>query len=372
MRSGPPWRLCAPGWPNSGGLFDTPAVSRQIDALEAEAAAPGFWNDQGAARQKMAKLQALREPVERLGQALGRVEDLEALCELGDEAPGDTDLLKEAEGALPDADAEVRSLETLVLLSGPYDHGDAIVSIHPGAGGTESQDWAEMLLRMYRRWAEDKGYALEILDLLEGEEAGIKSATLSVRGPSAYGLLHAEKGVHRLVRMSPFDASGRRHTSFASVDVLPDLPEDEVEIRPEDLEIDRFRASGAGGQHVNRTESAVRIKHMPSGIVVTCQNERSQHSNRESAMAILRGRLAALAAEEREKQVAELRGPQGDIAFGSQIRSYVFAPYQMVKDHRTDVETGNVQAVMDGDLDTFISAYLVRRRHGRDAAAGQV
>ena len=325
-------------------------------------AEPDFWSRPEAARAKMLRLQGLRDPLVRL-QALGaRLADLEALLELAADAPDDADLAAEAERLLPEARAGLADLEVAVLLSGPYDHGDAMLAIHPGAGGTESQDWAEMLLRMYRRWADRRGYAVEILDLLEGDEAGIKSATVAVRGGNAYGMLQAEKGVHRLVRMSPFDASGRRQTSFASVDVLPDLPEDAVEIREEDLEIDRFRASGAGGQHINRTESAVRIRHLPTGLVVTCQNERSQHSNRETAMTILRGRLAALKAEERERQVAQLRGPQGDIAFGSQIRSYVFAPYQMVKDLRTAAETGNVQAVMDGDLDAFIAAWLVQRR----------
>jgi len=319
----------------------------------------------------MARLQSLREPVVALGRADEAVADLEALVELAALEPGDADLAAEAQRALPAATARVEALQTQVLLDGPYDRGDAIIAIHPGAGGTESQDWAEMLLRMYRRWMEARGFAVALLDLLEGEEAGIKSATLSVKGPCAYGLLHAEKGVHRLVRMSPFDASGRRHTSFASVDVLPDLPEDAgVEIRPEDLDVDTFRSSGAGGQHVNKTESAIRITHRPSGIVVACQNERSQHSNRATAMTILRAKLAERKQEERERELAAVRGPQGDIAFGSQIRSYVFAPYQMVKDHRTDIEVGNVQSVMDGGIDPFISAFLVgRRRSGTETPA---
>jgi peptide chain release factor 2 len=338
-------------------------VRQQVARLEAEAARPDFWSRPEDARAKTARLQALCEPLQRLQRAEARLEDLGALLELSREAPQDPELQAEAERLLPEAQAALDELELAVLMSGPYDRGDAIVAFHPGAGGTESQDWAAMLLRMYRRWAERHGMQVEVLDLLEGDEAGIKSATISVRGPSAYGLLQAEKGVHRLVRMSPFDASGRRQTSFASVDVLPDLPEDAVEIREEDLEIDRFRASGAGGQHVNRTESAIRIRHVPTGIVVTCQNERSQHSNRATAMAVLRGRLAALQAEERERKVAELRGPQGDIAFGYQIRSYVLAPYQLVKDLRTGVETSAVQAVLDGEIDAFIQAWLVQRRH---------
>ncbi|HEY8449964.1 MAG TPA: peptide chain release factor 2, partial [Bacillota bacterium] len=249
-----------------------------------------------------------------------------------------------------------------LLLTGEYDAEDAILSLHPGAGGTESQDWAEMLMRMYVRWAERKGFEVRVLDYLEGEEAGLKSATLSIRGRYAYGFLKAEKGVHRLVRISPFDASGRRHTSFASVDVLPDLEDDgDVEIRPEDLRIDTFRSGGAGGQHVNKTDSAVRITHLPTGIVVSCQNERSQHANREAAMKILKARLRKLKEEERERQLAELRGEQGEIAWGNQIRSYVFHPYTLVKDHRTGVEVGNVQAVMDGDIDVFIYALLEQR-----------
>jgi len=313
----------------------------------------------------MSRLQALREPLVDLARAEATIADLEALLELAAEAPHDPDLAAEAQRLLPAAQSGVLDLEMQVLLEGPYDRGDAILAIHPGAGGTESQDWAEMLLRMYRRWAEGKGLAVHLLDLLEGEEAGIKSATLSVRGGCAYGLLHAEKGVHRLVRMSPFDASGRRHTSFASVDVLPDLPADAaVAIRAEDLQVDTFRASGAGGQHINKTESAIRITHKPTGIVVSCQNERSQLSNRETAMTVLRAKLAERQAEERERELAAVRGPQGEIAFGSQIRSYVFAPYTLVKDHRTGAEAGNVQGVMDGGIDPFITAFLVGKRRG--------
>jgi len=231
--------------------------------------------------------------------------------------------------------------------------------IHAGAGGTEAQDWAEMLTRMYTRWAEDHGYTVEVLDSLPGEEAGIKSISLAVKGHRAYGYLKAERGVHRLVRISPFDASGRRHTSFASVTVEPDVEDDgEIEIDPSDLRIDTYRASGAGGQHVNKTESAVRITHLPTGIVVQCQSERSQHSNRDRAMRMLRARLLQRKLEEQQKKMAELRGEQAEIAWGSQIRSYVFQPYTMVKDHRTDAETGNVQAVMDGEIDMFIEAYL--------------
>lgn len=254
-------------------------------------------------------------------------------------------------------DVEALKLET--LLNGPYDRNNAIISLHAGAGGTEAMDWASMLLRMYTRWAEAKGYEVKTLDFLPGEEAGIKSVTLQIIGENAYGYLKTEKGVHRLVRISPFDASGRRHTSFVSLDVLPELENDiELDIRPEDLKIETFRAGGAGGQHVNKTESAVRITHLPTGIVVQCQNERSQTQNRETAMKVLKARLLELKERETQEKINEMRGEVKKIEWGSQIRSYVFHPYTMVKDHRTNVEVGNIQAVMDGDLDPFINAYL--------------
>lgn len=338
-------------------------MRRRIAGLDLDAANPALWNDPERARAKMAELQSLRGPLERVAALRGRIADLDAMVELSGENADDPEFLEEAAASLQAAEDGAHDLEMEMLLSGPHDASDAILAVHPGEGGTESQDWAEMLFRMYRRWGEAKGLKTEVLDFLEGEEAGIKSATLALRGPHAYGFLRSEKGVHRLVRMSPFDASGRRHTSFASVDVLPDLPPDEgLEIRPEDLEIDRFRASGAGGQHVNRTESAVRVRHLPTGIIVTCQNERSQHSNLDIALTILRARLVERQAEERDRAVAELRGPMRAIGFGSQIRSYVFAPYQMVKDHRTEAETSNVQAVMDGAIDPFVEAYLLQRR----------
>lgn len=348
--------------PRSGGLFDPARRQADIAALEVRAAAPDFWGDPEAARAVLKRVQALRGPLDALAAGEGRLGDLEALTEMAAEAPDDPDLAAEAERLLPELDRALHDLEVTVLLSGPHDAGDAILSVHPGAGGTESQDWAQMLLRMYMRWAERKGLTVEILDWLAGDEAGIKSATLIVRGPLAYGLLQAEKGVHRLVRISPFDASGRRHTSFASLDVLPDFPDPVgIEIRPEDLRVDTFRASGAGGQHVNKTESAVRLTHLATGIVVACQNERSQHANREAAMRILTAKLLALREAEQRNEVAELRGEQGEIAWGNQIRSYVLQPYTMVKDHRTQFETGNVGAVMDGDLDGFLRAYLELR-----------
>jgi peptide chain release factor 2 len=326
-------------------------------------AAPDFWQDQSAAREVLRRANDLKAPLAALEDCERLSGEVETLLELGSEAPEDAELADDLNRDLPELEAAVGRLEVEVLLNGPYDHGDALVAIHPGAGGTESQDWAAMLLRMYTRWAERHRFQVEVLDLLEGEEAGIKSATLAVRGTNAYGFLHAEKGVHRLVRISPFDASGRRHTSFASVDVLPALPDDDsdIEVRPEDLRVDTYRSSGAGGQHVNKTESAIRLTHIPTGIVVACQNERSQHANRATAMMILRARLAERRAEAREREIAAVRGVQGEIAFGSQIRSYVFQPYSQVKDHRTEVEVGSVQAVMDGDIDAFISAFLVQK-----------
>lgn len=289
-------------------------------------------------------------------------EDVVVLVELVDEGE-DEDLAGELEAGLSRLQREVDQLELESLLSGEYDASNAILTIHPGAGGTESQDWAAMLWRMYTRWAEDRGYSVEILDYQAGDEAGIKDVTLLIRGLYAYGYLKSEKGVHRLVRISPFDSSGRRHTSFSSVEVLPEIEDDlTVEINPDDLRIDTYRSSGAGGQHVNKTDSAVRITHLPTGIVVQCQSERSQHANRESAMKILRARLMERQLAEQRAKLESIKGEQQEIAWGSQIRSYVFCPYTMVKDHRTNVEVGNVEAVMDGHLDPFIEAYLKMKR----------
>jgi peptide chain release factor 2 len=332
--------------------------------------APGFWDDAEAAARVLKELSALEAPLGRLASLESRLNDLGALLELAAEDDGG-DLEAEAAALVASLRPDLRALEMDTLLSGPYDRGDAIVALHAGAGGTESQDWAQMLLRMYTRWAERHGFRVDLMDLLPGDEAGVKSATLNIAGENAYGYLRAEKGVHRLVRISPFDASGRRHTSFASVDVLPDFPDPVgVEIKPEDLKIDTFRSSGAGGQHVNKTESAVRITHLPTGIVVTCQNERSQHANREAAMRILTARLLERLEEEQRSMVGELRGEQGEIAWGNQIRSYVFQPYTLVKDHRTGFETGNVEAVMDGDIDGFLRAYLEMRAGQGIAPAG--
>ncbi|MBO8127079.1 MAG: peptide chain release factor 2 [Firmicutes bacterium] len=339
-------------------MFDLAGLEKEAAELEAKMAEPDFWNDAARAGKVSQQLKAVQDKIKTWKQVEQAASDLEVLLELAEEDP-ESGLGEEIRRTYSSLKKQVDRLDLEMMLSGEYDGHNAILTIHPGAGGTEAQDWAQMLMRMYTRWAEDKGFKVQILDMLPGEEAGIKSVTLSIEGPNAYGFLRSEKGVHRLVRISPFDASGRRHTSFASVDVMPEIETDEeVEIDPNDLRVDTYRASGAGGQHVNKTDSAVRITHIPTGIVVQCQSERSQISNRETAMKMLRARLAERKLEEQEKKLAEIRGEQSEIAWGSQIRSYVFCPYTMVKDHRTNVETGNVDAVMDGDLDDFIEAYL--------------
>ncbi len=306
----------------------------------------------------MTHINGLKETVNRYQSLRNLLDDLQALWELASEAE-DESLLPELKSQQRNLEKQLEKLELEVLLSGEYDNHAAILSLHAGAGGVEAQDWAQMLLRMYMRYCESRGFKVELMDSLPGEEAGIKSATLSVEGLNAYGYLRAERGVHRLVRISPFDAAGRRHTSFASLDVLPQVEEEnEVEIREEDLRIDTYRSSGKGGQHLNKTDSAVRITHIPTGIVVQCQDERSQFFNRDKAMRLLSAKLLDKQIREREAELAGLRGEQQEIGWGSQIRSYIFQPYRLVKDHRTGFEMGNVDAVMDGDLDGFISAYL--------------
>jgi peptide chain release factor 2 len=335
-----------------------------VALLEEQMAKPGFWDNPAQAQAVIQRLRRIRVPLDRYDELSQRAADFGELLTLAEQEDDRSTLAQlETEGQeLVDA---LQELELTLILTGPYDQESAILTLHAGAGGTEAQDWVEMLLRMYLRWAERHHYQTAVLDSLPGEEAGLKSVTVEVRGDNAYGFLRPERGVHRLVRISPFDASGRRHTSFASVDVLPDLKDDaEVEIRPEDLKIDTFRSSGAGGQHVNKTESAVRITHLPTGIVVSCQNERSQHANRETAMRVLRGKLAELKERERRRELNQIRGVQQEIGFGSQIRSYVFQPYTVVRDHRTRWEEGNVQAVMDGGLDPFIRAYLQAEARG--------
>ncbi|ASR45631.1 peptide chain release factor 2 [Paenibacillus kribbensis] len=329
-----------------------------IANFEEKMAAPDFWDDNEKAQGVIAEMNAVKSSVDSYEQLRQEYEDAGMMAELADEE-GDETLVGEIENSVRSLLGKLQEFELQLLLNQPYDKLNAILELHPGAGGTESQDWGQMLLRMYTRWAEKRGFKVETLDYLAGDEAGIKSVTLLIKGYNAYGYLKAEKGVHRLVRISPFDSSGRRHTSFVSCDVVPEIADDvDIEIRTEDLKIDTYRASGAGGQHINTTDSAVRITHLPTGIVVTCQNERSQIKNRERAMTMLRSKLYERKIEEQQQQLDEIRGEQSDIAWGSQIRSYVFHPYSMVKDHRTSVETGNVGAVMDGDLDSFIDGYL--------------
>ncbi len=321
-------------------------------------AAPNFWDDQKEAQTVISEANALKDLVGAFHQLEERFENLELTYELVKEEP-DEDLQQELVAEAKKLTKDFSEFELQLLLNEPYDKNNAILELHPGAGGTESQDWGSMLLRMYTRWAEKKGFKVETLDYLPGEEAGIKSVTLLIKGHNAYGYLKAEKGVHRLVRISPFDASGRRHTSFVSCEVMPEFNDDiEIEIRSEDIKVDTYRSSGAGGQHVNTTDSAVRITHIPTGLVVTCQSERSQIKNREKAMNMLKAKLYQKKLEEQQAELAEIRGEQKEIGWGSQIRSYVFHPYSLVKDHRTNTEVGNVQAVMDGEIDVFIDAYL--------------
>lgn len=320
--------------------------------------APDFWDDPERSQEKMKQLKSLKDDVETCAKLESRYEDIETLLEMGYEE-NDPSLIPEIEEAFDEFEEMFESIRIKTLLSGEYDKDDAIVSLHAGAGGTESCDWNGMLFRMYKRWAEDKGFAVEVLDSLDGDEAGIKSVTFEVRGENAYGYLKSEKGVHRLVRISPFNAAGKRQTSFASCDVMPDIDKDiDIEINDDDLRIDTYRSSGAGGQHINKTSSAIRITHLPTGIVVTCQNERSQHMNKDKAMQMLKAKLYLLKEEENAKKAADIRGEVTEIGWGNQIRSYVMQPYTMVKDHRTGAETGNVDSVMDGKLDPFINAYL--------------
>ena len=332
-------------------------------------AKPDFWEDPDRAARIGQERTRARSEVDVWKRLWADLEECEVAWELMEEEE-DPDLRRETEERLEALEHGVRAVEFHKMLSDPRDTGDAILAINAGAGGTEAQDWAEMLLRMYLRWAERRGYATDVVDLLPGDEAGVKNATVTVAGSYSYGYLKAEEGVHRLVRISPFDAQARRHTSFASVSVYPDVEEDAAaEIDDKDLKVDVYRASGAGGQHVNRTESAVRITHLPSGIVVTCQSERSQHKNRANALRILKARLLEAQRREKEKEREALEAEKKDIAWGSQIRSYVLQPYQKVKDHRTELEEGNVQRILDGDLDEFIESYLLKTAEAKTQAA---
>lgn len=338
--------------------FDISNLKNELLNLEKQTTDVNFWSDSKNSSKILKRVNEIKNKVEQYRKIENEILNYIELNDLLKQEK-DIELEKELENGVYDLEKQIEKLEISTLLSGKYDMNNAIITIHPGAGGTEAQDWAEMLYRMYTRWANSNGYKTEELDYLDGEEAGIKSVTFLVSGDFAYGYLKGEQGVHRLVRISPFDAGGRRHTSFASVEVLPEITEDiEIDINPDDLRVDTYRASGAGGQHVNKTSSAVRITHIPTNIVVACQTERSQIQNRETAMKMLKSKLLHLKEQEHKETIDELKGVQMDIAWGSQIRSYVFCPYTLVKDHRTNYEVGNVQAVMDGDLNGFIDSYL--------------
>ena len=340
------------------------AVECEIEELEKVSFGPGFYEDMDKAGKILQKIKLLKNKVQGFNDIKNQWEDVSTLVELGIEENDDS-VLGEVKTGYCELQEKIDNMKLDTLLSGKYDKLSAIITLHSGAGGTEAQDWCEMLYRMYNMWAERKGFKTEVIDYLDGEEAGIKSVTFSIEGLNAYGYIKSEKGVHRLVRISPFDSAARRHTSFASCEVIPELDEElDVEINPEDLRIDTYRSSGAGGQHINKTESAIRITHLPTGIVVTCQNERSQHKNKETAMKVLKSKLVEIAEREQKDKIDDLKGVQTEIAWGNQIRSYVFHPYSMVKDHRTNYETGNINAVMNGDIDGFINAYLKAKSKG--------
>ena len=341
-----------------GQALDLEAAERELDMLQAESASDGFWDNVEKARKIQQRISQLEGKINAQAKRLSTWDDLMVMCEMGNEEE-DESLVPEVEEGFEGLLRNMEEARLATLLSGEYDPSPAIVSLQAGAGGTEAQDWAQMLYRMYTRWAERHGYSYKVLDYLDGDEAGIKSATIMVEGENAYGHLKGEHGVHRLVRVSPFDANARRQTSFAAVEVMPEIPDDvEVDIRPEDIEMQVFRSSGAGGQHINKTSSAVRLIHKPTGIVVSCQTERSQFQNRDTCMKMLRSRLVELKMQQHAEKISDLKGVQLKIEWGSQIRSYVFMPYQLVKDNRTGYETSNINAVMDGDLDGFINAYL--------------
>ncbi len=339
-------------------LFDILKLENELKELQRETLKEDFWQDSNNSNKVLSKIKKVKNKTTKYNNIKKELNNLNELTELVNMEP-DEEIAKEIIKNTHKIEKDLEKFEVEILLSGKYDSNNAIVTIHPGAGGTESQDWAEMLYRMYTRWADKNGYKVSELDYLEGEEAGIKSVTFEIIGENAYGYMKGEMGVHRLVRISPFDSGGRRHTSFASVEVLPEITDDiQIEINPDDLRIDTYRASGAGGQHINKTSSAVRITHIPTNIVVACQSERSQLQNRETAMKMLKSKLFDLKEKEQKEKIEDLKGEQMEIAWGSQIRSYVFCPYTMVKDHRTNYEVGNVEAVMDGKIDDFMESYL--------------
>ncbi|WP_198133995.1 peptide chain release factor 2 [Clostridium saudiense] len=339
-----------------GASLDKESLEKRFQELELQMQEKGFWDDVKRAEEVTKESKGIKDRIDRYESFVRRLDDVEVLAELAED---DEETVNEVISEIRDIEKLIEEYKIELLLSGEYDKNDAILSLHAGVGGSDANDWTLMLLRMYTRWCEKKGYKVETLDLLEGDEAGIKSATLRVKGEFAYGYLKAEKGVHRLVRISPFNANGKRQTSFASIEVLPELTKDQdIDIRQEDLKVDTFRASGAGGQHVNKTESAIRITHIPTGIIVQCQNERSQFANRDTAMSMLKSKLIELKERAHKEKIEDLTGELKDMGWGSQIRSYVFHPYNMVKDHRTNEETANVNAVMNGEIDQFITTYL--------------
>lgn len=340
--------------------FDLLRLQSETEKLELLTQEQDFWSDSENSTKILQKIKNMKDKIEAYNKLNETFDEIELTIAIGDEEE-DLSYLKDVTNLYNSLVKDVERMNLDTLLSGTYDKNNAIISLHAGAGGTEAQDWVEMLFRMYGRWCERRGFKTETIDYLAGDEAGIKSVTMLVSGENAYGYLKAEKGVHRLVRISPFDASGRRHTSFASLDVLPELDDDvEVEINADEIRVDTFRASGAGGQHINKTDSAIRITHMPTGIVVSCQNERSQHKNRETAMKMLKAKLLEIKEQEQKAKLSDIQGEQMEIGWGSQIRSYVFHPYNLVKDHRTNYEMGNINAVMDGDIDGFINEYLTK------------
>ena len=341
-----------------GKALDVDSLSKEAEALEKETMDPGFYSDMEKSGRTLKKIKQIKGTIEHFEKIGSEREDILTMIELAEEED-DISFLEEVRSGVETLKKTIEDTKLETLLAGPYDKNDAIITLHAGAGGTEAQDWCAMLLRMYQMWAESRGYSVKTIDYLDGDEAGVKSVTILVEGLNAYGYAKCEKGVHRLVRISPFDAAGRRHTSFASVEVMPDIDETiEVNIRTEDLKVDTYRSSGAGGQHINKTSSAVRITHIPTGIVVACQNERSQFQNKDMCMKMLKAKLAEIAEAEQKEKIEDIKGVQKEIAWGSQIRSYVFHPYTMVKDHRTNYEVGNIGAVMDGELDGFINEFL--------------
>ncbi|MCD7846939.1 MAG: peptide chain release factor 2 [Oscillospiraceae bacterium] len=340
------------------------SAKEEIEQLHNKAAEPGFWDDMDKSQKILQRTKSLENAVENDRKLFSQADDIETMIEMYNEE-GDEEILEEIKSELEEFSAKIDQLTLSTLLTGEYDHSNAILNFHAGAGGTEAQDWTEMLLRMYTRWGEAHGYKVSVLDVLDGTDAGIKSASVIIEGENAYGYLKSEAGVHRLVRISPFDAAGARHTSFSAVEVMPEINDDmSVEIRPEDIKMDVFRSSGAGGQHINKTSSAVRLTHIPTGIVTSCQTQRSQVQNRDYAMKMLVAKLVEIKEREHLAKIEDIKGVQKEIAWGSQIRSYVFMPYTLVKDHRTGYENGNVQAVMDGELDGFINAYLKALSNG--------